>query len=1310
MKKVLFIITMCILTTMGAWAATFGNGTVEVSGTTATFTGLKAGDVAAATDLSAVSGATSFVFVSCELNGDDAQKIVSNSWMYVDLYNAAVTSDQDVTVYLCCYLTGVVMPRGTTLTEENIETYSSYITDGSNNYVVKISADGTECYILSASSTAMGMAMAAASPHVTEVTKLTTNSNNTTMSVSTLASAISGKGSNIKTMVCKNVWLNGGDLNFDNDNVESLTLNNVKLEQGNFTLDGCENLKNVTFGPGCLMQNITITNNPKLDNVDLKYCAIGTKWTNSGNNTASWVMQNYTVNITNNALLRYIIIPHNFNGTKNLTEGNYNLYTVIATAWLSKKVYDENGNVLKNKNYGDSTVFVLKDGKNVITANYSMYKGNIPDDMMAIAQSVPYDHCMLRCMPPLADTVPTKNVMGIEHGVALLSESDMVGLNGFQAKTLDISRTFFYNPATVHAYNPYINYLILTDNMDFMLSKSVELDNTQYKTFESRVEQAPNLIAAVGYCGDPDVGNGNSDDKNTIKGAMVYAKEPGHVHEILNVSYHDWADVVTEESFIEPDSLHNLVLIGKFNAADLGGGLNGQASTKINLNGNWVGDGLSSDQQCPADKQGLWHTEQYTKKGLAQITRLDLTRAVFPVQNDMRIGQLVSQKLSKLYLPISAEMDRIPDSCLIFIQTMQDLCIPGNYKHIGNFATYAYDGGMPSFNHIFTTTIDQDGNGYPHRPQDTKFDTTQLVDKWPYAHLYRDSSPSTDFLKSNGGAITISENVEDIGTHAFWTIYVKDVFAMGKKAPKCAFNAFHGVSYHGNNTPADATDKLTREDFNVSTGWLALLNFPHDCDDTNRKHYTDIDRVYTIPDANNRTDGDGNIIRWPSHLDFSRSYNQAVLGITWNYWKDGSDGDNFKGSYTNPNVNGYNGGSYILVGRDGLPSTWNATTQLSSVTSSFSTWVKNTSSTYLAEFGADEPNIQDDYVGWHQFALAYPRNYLTDDPQWNVGKITDNDWYTLCLPFDLTKSQLLAAFGDPVQNIYPQLHALYGVTRDEDNEQIVLQFTKDLVASNMRWRFEDDSQYSTASKEHYEDATEDDPVILKSGYPYLLKPQLPQTLLDSISDGSMSKRTISYKYATEGNYDYATVPYLNYYVTATDGNDEVCTNGSDANYLYHFVGNYENDTVPQYAYYMGRSKSSGIHKFFRKTGTKSKIWSGSSAIIGANWDTPEGIRQYEFKSGSYINTGYVSWNANPGNDDLTKWSTQRTAPRYTMAFDDGTHQMTTITDVTTDHRGPITDVTYINLTGQKSATPFTGVNIVVTTYQDGTTTTTKAIQ
>ena len=53
---------------------------------------------------------------------------------------------------------------------------------------------------------------------------------------------------------------------------------------------------------------------------------------------------------------------------------------------------------------------------------------------------------------------------------------------------------------------------------------------------------------------------------------------------------------------------------------------------------------------------------------------------------------------------------------------------------------------------------------------------------------------------------------------------------------------------------------------------------------------------------------------------------------------------------------------------------------------------------------------------------------------------------------------------------------------------------------------------------------------------------------------------------------------------------------------------------------------------------------------------------------------------------------------------------TGINDVKTDAGKKVVSVSYVNVAGIESSTPFQGVNIVVTRYEDGSQTTTKVIK
>jgi len=1271
MRKILLLLSLCVLS-VSAWAATegtftLGSGQFVVAGSdnnyTATFTKLAAGDLASLTPAwdggtaQTLNGVTKWVFsTGCSLNSSDIAQIQtgrnSNVWApnYFDFANATI-SDADVeTLIGNGSVYGIILPKGSSVTDEQLETSGSTYAVSSNwgalGFVVRLSEDGTAMYLSTASSEITTTAMGMAAQYLGNVTDFTINTNftgNNTTAASTL-SAFTGTSSAITKMTVKNGCIEG-DVTFSSKAVKSLTMSNVGV-QGALTLDNCENLTTVDLTNGSWATTLTINNCDSLDHVDLKACTVGSENRYNKNNKGM-------ITLTNNKAMRYVILPHNYenyNGC-DVTTGNTNLYAVIATAYLSDYVYDLNGNKLRNwNNTADSTVY-RKDpatGKYLLTATYNMYKGGVPDDMMDIAQSMVYDHCTIFCREPIAGSGETtavelydadgNYVKTLDFGIILLStdakngqrESDVEGINKFNARTIDISRTVYDKPWKVVANNDFVRYLILPDNMDAVLSQSVA-SGEEYQTLESRIQGCDNLIAAVSYCGDPDQGNGNSDTIKTIKGIMIAQKEPGHVAQMLDVKYHLYDDIVTEHEFFNASNIYNVVMVGEYNAADIM--LNTSLMTKVDKNGHYINNGVTSDNQMPYTTRG-WndYTEfQQNEPGLrawnnsASLKRIDLTRARFPQQNDMRIGQLMSIQttLEEIYLPVAAVMDTLCDSCLIN-NRLTDLCIPANYKVIGNCATYC-DGA--TLNHIFTTELADNGNGMPWRKLDANYNAESIIDMWRYADSTFVVSES-DANKQKGGAITISENVTYIGVNAFNGIYVRDVYAMGAKAPECRFNAFSSVSYCGNNTYPSFSDNsdltVAQDDYYMSgNGWIAFLHFPYEGDE---KAYTDVTRWYRIPDTYGTTDGDGNLIYWPDQRNGERSEAQACAGITWQYWKDDRDGEEFKSVWgQQTGYCGVSGGFSDYMACNSVDSAFSLMQE--KYAGDYAKWIDETQ-TATAVYDSI-------YVGWHQFLLAYPANYTTDEPQWNVSQYKTNDWYTICLPFDMTKSQLLAGFGkiENGENVYPELYALYGVQRNEGNGNITLKYSKDLVANNLQWNFEDtEKHYSTqVGADHYVEQTDDDPVILKSGYPYMIYLHMSDSIINGFNNGTITKRTMSY---TTGEYTYGDKPYTNYFVIPTNSKDVEI----DGQYL--FVGTYntgENDDlyVPQYAYYMAADATNGKHKFFYKDNEGDTLWSANTAIIGYNAGAETQTIESSIPGAGKVTTIVVTFTTAPADDELT---------------------------------------------------------------------------
>ena len=134
-----------------------------------------------------------------------------------------------------------------------------------------------------------------------------------------------------------------------------------------------------------------------------------------------------------------------------------------------------------------------------------------------------------------------------------------------------------------------------------------------------------------------------------------------------------------------------------------------------------------------------------------------------------------------------------------------------------------------------------------------------------------------------------------------------------------------------------------------------------------------------------------------------------------------------------------------------------------------------------------------DYRGWHQFVLnAYAAN--TNDPVQPVRSyITDTDWWTICLPYDLTYNEMMLLYGDIQGNKVPQLCLLSNVVRDESRHHITLNFSSNLMEhkatknTNGVWEVSTtEAPNHAVAKDTNHGGTAD--VVLHAGVPYLIKP------------------------------------------------------------------------------------------------------------------------------------------------------------------------------------------------------------------------------
>ena len=135
------------------------------------------------------------------------------------------------------------------------------------------------------------------------------------------------------------------------------------------------------------------------------------------------------------------------------------------------------------------------------------------------------------------------------------------------------------------------------------------------------------------------------------------------------------------------------------------------------------------------------------------------------------------------------------------------------------------------------------------------------------------------------------------------------------------------------------------------------------------------------------------------------------------------------------------------------------------------------------EVQAQAVTKKNDYRGWHQFVLTAYAHNSTEDIRPYRSYITDNEWWTICLAFDLTKSEVELLYGG---NGLPYVSKLTHVIRDIKNERITLMFSNNLMEYK---------ETVASGKVHGVISTTkggvgDDDVVIHKGVPYLIRPNL----------------------------------------------------------------------------------------------------------------------------------------------------------------------------------------------------------------------------
>ncbi len=612
-----------------------------------------------------------------------------------------------------------------------------------------------------------------------------------------------------------------------------------------------------------------------------------------------------------------------------------------------------------------------------------------------------------------------------------------------------------------------------------------------------------------------------------------------------------------------------------------------------------------------------------------KITYVDFSEAVFAENHDLNFSlcgsALNKSNLKTILLPTDHTYTTIAHDCLSSLNPDKPFIIPGNVKVIETCAFY--NNYKLSQLAIYTTKVDENNNG---------------------------SYAPEDIINNGERSFTFPEGLTKIGTKAFWNCdHVHDVYVLAKKAPVCERDAFDSNSYTGNNgfngSKGVSQDAYMREDRS-----FAVLHYPSDIIGTDEeKKYTDITRVYTLQDNTGATDANGKPLLWPSQEEWNHAYATAYLGYLWGAWdKSLSTADNEL--------------DFADLSSDKA---------------------KQNAETFYKANGSPADAVYSDFVGWHQFILSNRMNGVKGktEPVRDLSRYKTNDWYTICVPYNIRKKDLQKAFGVvsqkdaktvsivagngeyktvdvPEEGLYPQVVTLVGVKRDEANSTITLIFSKDLVKTDVTINAE--GKAPTYSE--YNDTDEpDNPVIIKEGHPYLIRPYMPESALTLDKKVSIAENSYD-KHNTYPGRPNLRIPFNGHIVKATDGKS---TDGSNYgapldDWTYRFGGAYaDHDSIPAYSYYLSRSKSKQKNIwFYLDSKTKKRAWNMYSAVIVAKPKDdiyiPEEAEILKGKNPIYLFTGE--------SDNFTDVPKSKT--NYVMTFDEDNGSTTGIRDISNNSK------------------------------------------
>ena len=907
-----------------------------------------------------------------------------------------------------------------------------------------------------------------------------------------------------------------------------------------------------------------------------------------------------------NDATKYIIFPVN-NDVRNAAEDFdtyiWNNNVCVVAAYVSK-----------NKPFGT--------GGNMGGANYSVNNDPSPVNDITItylrktntlAGGAPY--------LPAAMQNAEKMVM-----VGVIGNEDLEAINHMTCSYVDLNKATFAEGVSIVNYsNATTQWLAVPNN-----TRREVVDDV----YSSLVALNPNFIGVVGFTTEELAA---TDEYQTVPAntLITHTAQQGAVY---NLVY----KIEETNTGNYASGVNNIMMSGHLNAFDICNSTQGASGVGVEL----ANDGHLYATGCTPEGATAYTGTTAGALDGATLSWVDFTNAIFdqPTEaeltanekhcpqyftadekkalvTDMNFVALGCMPTDSLRLPVDQSQKVINAYSLSQLNggSIQSLCIPSNFQYIMDGAFNRFDG--TNLSHIYT---------------DNTYGEDDLVnDVVDNGIGWCDVTVNGETSRVLKGSYTIASTVKYIARAAFdtnTTNGVADVYVLAKIAPVCEPYAFNSTKLIGNNGFKNY-NPICRDNY-YNGGWIAVLRFPNALDDDAKKLYTDIEREYFYVDETGAVDGDGNLMTWPNHSEFSRSWNQANLGYTWSDWDTTRNMPPY-----NENAGGVYGQMLVYGAWDGSFVTLPKKQDVPADATSYSTQA----TLDVTDQHADCNNCDfASHIGWHQFLLAQPGYFYEKQSE----KYKQTPYYTFCIPFDMTYDELNKFLGSPedsetgfkmpeVRTLrhvirYPEATTVDGKKKKENLVSIII--SKDLVANECDVKTY--GQTNTKKEAELVSITRkkgDADVYVKGGYPYIVRGWIPEaeTMPENLAKYVLAKGMDYFTAYDLGNVAYVSdgdtistglynrttesgfvaMPYFNHTVDAYDWKNQhfygerdeanIKYKGKDGNtydldYKYNFCGRYESGKVfnPQYSYYMN---SSGAFK--RCTTPEDTKWDIYNCII-----------------------------------------------------------------------------------------------------------------